>query len=107
MAAVADVTDATFPQEVLESDAPVLVDFWAAWCGPCRAMSRVLDELAGERDDLRIVKVNVDENVETAQRYGIQGLPLMILFRGGEETVRISGAKPRRRLEAELASALA
>ena len=103
MGSVTDVTDTTFRNEVLESELPVLVDFWAPWCGPCRAVSRVVEEIAASREDLRIVKLNVDDNQETAARYDVQGLPVLLLFRDGEVAKRIAGAKPKRRLEAELA----
>jgi thioredoxin 1 len=101
-----NVTDDTFAAEVLESDAPVLVDFWAAWCPPCRVMNPVLAELAADRDDLRVVKVDTEESVETAARYGILAMPTFLLFRNGEEVLRLVGARPRRRLESELAEAL-
>ena len=101
-----DVTDTTFQAEVLESDKPVLVDFWAAWCGPCRLVAPILEEMAAERDDLRIVKLNIDENMQTPASYGILAIPTMILFRDGSEAKRIQGAKPRNRLEADLEPAL-
>ena len=101
-----NVTDDTFTAEVLESDVPVLVDFWAAWCPPCRVMNPVLAELAADRDDLRVVKVDTEESVETAARYGILAMPTFLLFRNGEEVLRLVGARPRRRLESELAQAL-
>jgi thioredoxin 1 len=104
---ITEVTDLTFQAEVLESETPVLVDFWAPWCGPCRVVSPVLEEIAGERDDIRIVKVNTDENQETAAQYGILAIPTMLLFRNGAEAKRIQGAMPKRRIEAELEPALA
>jgi len=107
MAEITPVTDTSFQTEVIESDQPVLVDFWAPWCGPCRMVAPVLEEMAGERDDLRIVKVNVDENQQTAATYGIMAIPTLLLFRGGQEAKRIQGALPKRRLEAELQPALA
>jgi thioredoxin 1 len=104
---ISEVTDTTFQAEVLESDTPVLVDFWAPWCGPCRVVAPVLEEIAGERDDLRVVKVNVDDNQQTAAQYGILAIPTMVLFRNGAEAKRIQGAMPKKRLEAELQPALA
>jgi len=102
-----DVTDTTFQAEVLESDKPVLVDFWAAWCGPCRVIAPILEDIAAERDDLRIVKMDIDENPHTPASLGILAIPTMILFRNGAEAKRIQGAKPRNRLEADLEPALA
>jgi thioredoxin 1 len=106
MAAITEVTDTNFQAEVLESDVPVLVDFWAPWCGPCRVVAPVLEEIAGERDDLRIVKLNTDENQQTAAAYGIMAIPTMLLFRNGAEAKRVQGAMPKKRLEAELEPAL-
>ena len=79
----ADVTDATFESEVLQAEKPVLVDFWAEWCGPCHAVAPVLERIAEERD-VKLVKVNIDENQDLAMRYGIQSIPNMILFEGGQ-----------------------
>jgi thioredoxin 1 len=101
-----EVNDTNFQAEVLESDTPVLVDFWAPWCGPCRVVAPVLEEIAGERDDLRIVKLNVDDNQQTAAQFGILAIPTMVLFRDGAEAKRIQGAMPKKRLEAELQPAL-
>ena len=102
-----DVTDGTFQSEVLDSEHPVLVDFWAPWCGPCRIVAPALEEIAGERDDLRIVKLNVDDNQQTAAQYQVLAIPTMILFRNGAEAKRVIGAMPKRRLESELEPALA
>jgi thioredoxin 1 len=102
-----EVTDNNFQAEVIESDKPVLVDFWAPWCGPCRVVAPVLEEIAGERDDLRIVKLNVDENQQTAQTFQVLSIPTLILFKGGEPVKKVIGAYPKRKLEAELEPALA
>ena len=107
MADIKHVTDTDFQAEVLESEQPVLVDFWAPWCGPCRVVAPVLEELAGERADLRIVKLNIDENQQTAANFQILAIPTMVLFRNGAEAKRIQGAMPKKRLTAELEPALA
>ena len=105
---VSEVTDNNFQAEVIESDVPVLVDFWAPWCGPCRVVAPVLEEIAGERSEqLKIVKLNIDENQQTAMNYQILAIPTMVLFRNGAEAKRIQGAMPKKRLEAELEPALA
>ena len=103
-----DVTDATFQAEVLEADKPIMVDFWAEWCGPCRAVSPILDKIAEENaDKLSIVKLNVDDNPEIAMKYGITSIPAMYVFKGGEVVKRVIGAKPKPALEADLADFLA
>lgn len=102
MPAITEVTDTNFQAEVVENDAPVLVDFWAPWCGPCRAVAPVLEELAGEREDLRIVKLNVDENTQTAATYGIMSIPTMLVFKNGEQVGQLVGALPKPRLTAEV-----
>ena len=102
-----DVTDANFQAEVLESENPVLVDFWAPWCGPCRVVAPVLEEIAQERPDLKIVKLNVDDNQQTAANYDVLSIPTMILFKHGQAAKKIIGAYPKKRLEAELEPALA
>jgi thioredoxin 1 len=101
-----DVTDATFQAEVLDSETPVLVDFWAPWCGPCRVVHPILEQMAAERDDVRIVSINVDENQQTAAGYDVLSIPTLILFKAGSEAKRVIGAMPKRRLEAELEPAL-
>ena len=102
-----DVTDANFQAEVIESEQPVLVDFWAPWCGPCRVVAPVLEEIAAERADLRVVKLNVDENQQTAAQYGVLSIPTMILFKHGQAAKTIIGAYPKKKLESELEPTLA
>jgi len=93
--------------EVVNSPIPVLVDFWAPWCGPCRVVAPVLEEIAQERENLRIVKLNVDENQQTAAKYQVLSIPTLILFKDGAEAKKVIGAYPKRRLEAELEPVLA
>ncbi len=96
-------SEATFANEVLESDKPVIVDFWADWCGPCRLVEPILEEIATERaEELRLVKVNVDEEPELAQRYGVMSIPAIVLFRDGEPAAATIGARPKRSLERAL-----
>ena len=102
-----DVSDATFQSEVLEAEGPVLVDFWAPWCGPCRVVHPILEEIDAEREDLKIVSLNTDENQQTSARYEVLSIPTMILFKNGEIAKKVIGAMPKRRLEAELEPALA
>ena len=104
---LSDVTDTNFQAEVLESDVPVLVDFWAPWCGPCRVVAPVLEEIAAERSDLKIVKLNVDENQQTAATYDVMSIPTLIVFKNGEPANRIIGALPKKRLVQELEPTLA
>src|SRR5580765_6575227 len=108
MGAITEVTDNNFQAEVIESDTPVLVDFWAPWCGPCRVVAPVLEEIASERGDaLRIVKLNVDENQQTAAKFEVLSIPTLILFKAGEPVKKVIGAYPKKKLEAELEPALA
>jgi thioredoxin 1 len=96
-----DVTDATFENEVIQSAEPVLVDFWAEWCGPCHAVSPVLERIAEERN-LKLVKVNIDENQDLAMRYGVLSIPNMILFENGQPRANAIGAMPKGMLEKQL-----
>jgi thioredoxin 1 len=102
------VTDETFASEVLASEKPVMVDFWAEWCGPCRAVSPILDQIASEHGDkIDIVKLNVDENPNTAMEFNITSIPTMKVFKSGDVVKTVVGAKPKPALEAELAEFLA
>jgi len=97
------VTTDSFDQEVLQSETPVLVDFWAEWCGPCHAVSPVLDKIAEERNgELKLVKVNIDEERELSERYGIASIPTMILFKDGEPAAAVIGAQPKSAIERSL-----
>jgi thioredoxin 1 len=108
MADITQVTDDNFRAEVLESDVPVLVDFWAPWCGPCRIVAPVLEQMADERgEDLKIVKLNVDENQQTAAAFEVLSIPTLILFKNGAPAKKVIGAYPKRKLELELEPVLA
>jgi thioredoxin 1 len=97
------VTDQSFESEVLQSDKPVIVDFWAEWCGPCHAVAPVLDKIVDERNgDLKLVKVNIDEQPSLAARFGVQSIPTMILFKDGEPAAAAIGAQPKPALERAL-----
>jgi thioredoxin 1 len=97
------VTESTFEQEVIQSEKPVIVDFWAEWCGPCHAVAPVLDKIVEEHgDELKLVKVNIDEEQEIAARYGIASIPTMILFKNGEPAAAAIGAQPKTALERSL-----
>ncbi|MEI6365294.1 MAG: thioredoxin [Actinomycetes bacterium] len=106
--ATKNVTDASFAADVLQSDKPVLVDFWAEWCGPCRMVGPILEEISNEHGDkLTIVKLNVDENPSIAANYGVSSIPTMNVFQGGEVVKQIIGAKPKAKLLEDLADYIA
>ncbi|MEO7122640.1 MAG: thioredoxin [Lacisediminihabitans sp.] len=108
MSNAVNVTDANFEAEVLNSDKTILVDFWAEWCGPCRAVGPILDQIGAENaDKITIVKLNVDDNPQTAAKYQITSIPMMKVFKGGEVAKSILGAKPKPALESDLAEFLA
>ena len=94
MANAVEITDATFEAEVIQSDKPVLVDFWAPWCAPCRTVGAVLDQLSGERDDLKIVKINIDDNQEQALKNSVLVLPTVVLYVDGEAVGKLQGGVP-------------
>ncbi len=103
---VRTITDDRFVAEVLEAESPVVVDFWAAWCPPCRLMDPIIAELAAERPDVRFAKLDVDANQRTAVDHGVLSMPTLLVFRSGQEVLRLVGARPKRRLTEELESAL-
>jgi thioredoxin 1 len=103
MGATKKVTDASFADDVLMSDKPVIVDFWAEWCGPCKMVAPILEEIASQNDGIVIAKLNVDENPQTAASYGITSIPTMNVYQGGQIVKTIIGAKPKAALLADLA----
>ena len=105
--ALTEVTDNNFQAEVIESETAVLVDFWAPWCGPCRIIAPHLEELDSERDDLRVVKLNVDDNPQIAAQYNVMSIPMLLLFKNGQPVHQIIGAMSKSRLVQEIEPALA
>ncbi|WP_291279174.1 thioredoxin [Galactobacter sp.] len=106
MSNVEAVTDASFDADVLQSDKPVIVEFWAEWCGPCRMLSPILDQIADEHESVKVVKVNVDENQGIAAKYGITSIPAVFVFKDGEKVATSIGAKPKQVIEKEFADYL-
>ena len=105
--AVKEFTDDNFDAEVLQADGAVLVDFWAPWCGPCRQIAPMIDELAGENPNVKIGKVNIDDNPGAAQRFGINSIPTLLLFKGGEVSESFVGVRPKAALQESINSATA
>ena len=103
MANVVEVTDATFEAEVIKAETPVLVDFWAPWCGPCKALGPVLSEIAGEREsEVKVVKINIDDNQEYAFKLGVMSIPTLVVFKDGQPIDKIVGAHPKATINARI-----
>ncbi len=98
--AIVNVTDESFEADVLKNEKPVLLDFWAEWCGPCKMIAPVLEEIAGERDDIIIAKMNIDDNPEVPTRFGVRSIPTLIIVKGGEVVATTMGAKPKGQMDA-------
>jgi thioredoxin 1 len=108
MAKAIEVTDSTFEQEVLQANQPVLVDFWAVWCGPCKAIAPIVEELAGDYEGkLKVMKLDVDDNPQTAMAYGVQSIPTLLVFKDGKPAERIVGAVPKKVIVDKLQSVMA
>jgi thioredoxin 1 len=99
MANVKELSDQDFQSEVLQATGPVLIDFWAPWCGPCRMIAPLVEELAKENADLKVAKVNIDDSPQTATTYGVSSIPTLVLFKNGQEVGRFVGVQPKRRLQ--------